>query len=357
MAQPSVPPPTSPQQRFVVLDAMRGLAAIIVVLYHGTAHTFPMGYAAVDLFFVLSGFVLAHRHGEELRAPGHRLAYARKRIIRLYPLYAAGTLLGLVSAALLIHKLPGWNWHLYALALVLSPLFLPTPTNVALGIFPFDGPTWSLFFEGVANAAFAFTGSRPRLTAGITIVSLPLVLFSIQHWFAGGGPTLDEFPGGFARVFFSFFAGVVVYRLWAAGYRVPWRVPALLIGVAMAVLYALSPGWESRYNALLVVVAQPLLIWVAASSRPGRLEPVMTWLGAISYALYIVHVPLTILVLCLIGDGWELGYYLGAPLPGSHPPALPAILVTLPLALVAAHVLTFHVDLPVRRWLAARWKA
>jgi len=348
--------PESPPERFVVLDAMRGLAAIIVVLYHGTEHIFPMGYAAVDLFFVLSGFVLAHRHGEELSGPGYRLAYARKRVIRLYPLYAAGTLLGMVSAALLIHKLDGWNWHLYATALVLSPLFLPTLTNVALGIFPFDGPTWSLFFEGIANAAFAFTGSRPRLTAAITLVSLPLVLFSIQHWFAGGGPTLDEFPGGFARVFFSFFAGVGVYRLWKAGYRLPWAVPPVVIALAMAGLYALAPGWESRYNALLVVVAQPLLIWVGASSRPERLEPVMTWLGAVSYALYIVHVPLTILVLCLIGDGWELGYYLGAPLPGSQAPAVPAILLTLPLALAAAHVLTFHLDLPIRRWWSKRWK-
>ena len=349
--------PDTPPERFVVLDAMRGLAAVIVVLYHGTAHTFPMGYAAVDLFFVLSGFVLAHRHGEELSGPGQRLAYARKRVIRLYPLYAVGTLLGMVSAALLVHKLAGWNWHLYALALVLSPLFLPTPTNVALGIFPFDGPTWSLFFEGVANAVFAFTGSRPRLTAAITVVSLPLVLFSIQRWFAGGGPTLDEFPGGFARVFFSFFAGVGVYRLWAAGYRLPRPVPAVLIAAAMVALYAVSPSWESRYNALLVIVAQPLLIWAGASSGPGRLEPVMTWLGAISYALYVVHVPLTILVLCLIGDGWELGYYLGAPLPGTQAPALPAILFTLPLALGAAHLLTFHVDLPLRRWLSKRWKA
>jgi peptidoglycan/LPS O-acetylase OafA/YrhL len=336
---------------------MRGLAAIIVVVYHGTDRIFPMGYAAVDLFFVLSGFVLAHRHGEELSGPGHRLAYARKRVIRLYPLYAAGTLLGMMSAALLIHKVAGWNWHLYAVALVLSPLFLPTLSNVALGIFPFDGPTWSLFFEGVANAAFAFTGARPWLTALIVAVSLPLVLFSIQHWFAGGGPTLDEFPGGFARVFFSFFAGVTIYRVWKAGYRLPWSIPAALIGASMAVLYALSPSWESRYNALLVVMAQPLLIWAGASSRPGRLEPAMTWLGAISYALYIVHVPLTILVLCLIGDGWELGYYLGAPLPGSRAPVLPAILLTLPLALAAAHVLTFYVDLPVRRWLSRRWTA
>jgi len=349
---------TDRSDRFVVLDAMRGLAALVVVVYHGTSHVFPMGYAAVDLFFVLSGFVLAHRHGEELNAGGQRLAFLKRRVIRLYPLYAAGTLIGMVSAAFLVGRIDGWTWELYGTAMVLAPVFLPVLTNVALGIFPFDGPAWSLFFEGVGNFVFAFTGSRPRMTAAITVLSLPLILLSIKLWFGGGGPSLEEFPGGFARVLFSFFAGVVIYRLWAGGRRLPWTTPWAAIFAIMMTIYAARPFKHAHYDALLVVIVQPLLIWAGAGSRPGRLESFMTWLGAISYAVYVIHVPIHLLILGLLGDGNGLSYYLGVPVAGAHPSLpFPAILITLPLSLVAAHVLTFGFDVPVRRWLTRRFVA
>ena len=335
---------------------MRGLAAMVVVIYHGTSHVFPMGYAAVDLFFVLSGFVLAHRHGEELSSGGNGLAFLLKRVIRLYPLYAVGTLIGLVSAGLMVGRLTGWTWPLYGTAVALAPLFLPVLSNVALGIFPLDGPAWSLFFEAVGNFVFAFTGSRPRLTAAITALSLPLVVLAIKHWEGGGGSTLEEFPGGFARVLFSFFAGVVAYRLWSAGKRLPWNVPWGLLFAAMVVIYAARPHKAAHYDALLVVLVQPLLIWAGAGSRPGKFEPVMTWLGAISYALYVIHVPLHLLLLGLLGDSDGLSYYLGVPVAGGHNPLpFPAVLITLPLAVAAAHVLTFGFDIPVRRWLTKRF--
>jgi peptidoglycan/LPS O-acetylase OafA/YrhL len=344
--------------RFVVLDAMRGVAAFVVVVYHGTSHMFPTGYAAVDLFFVLSGFVLAHRYGQDLNSGGQRVAFLKRRLIRLYPLYAVGTLIGLVSTAFLVGRIDGWTWRLYGTALVFAPVFLPVLTNIALGIFPFDGPAWTLFFEGVGNAVFAFTGSRPRITAAITVLSLPLILFAIKHWFAGGGPTLEEFPGGFARVLFSFFAGVVAYRLWDSGRRLPWNVPWVAIFAVMMAIYAAHPYKHAHYDGLLVVGVQPLLIWAGASSRPGRFEPFMRWLGAISYAVYIIHVPLHLLVLGLSNDGEGLSYYLGVPIAGAHGGLpFPALLITLPLTVAAAHLLTFGFDIPVRRWLTRRFLA
>ncbi len=337
---------------------MRGLAALVVVIYHGTSHVFPMGYAAVDLFFVLSGFVLAHRHGEELNSGGHRLDFLLKRVIRLYPLYAVGAFLGLVSAGLLVGRIDAWTWRLYGTAAALAPVFLPVLSNVALGVFPLDGPAWSLFFEAVGNIVFAFTGARPRLTAAIAFLSLPLVLLAIKHWQGGGGSTLEEFPGGFARVLFSFFAGVVAWRLWHAGRRLPWNLPWGILFLIMIAIYAACPHKTALFDALLVVVVQPLLIWAGASSRPGRLEPVMTWLGAISYALYVIHVPLHLLLLDLLGDRDGLSYYLGVPVSGGHSPLpFPAVLITLPLAVAAAHVLTFGFDIPVRRWLTRRFAA
>jgi peptidoglycan/LPS O-acetylase OafA/YrhL len=89
----------APQGRFYELDSLRGIAAVAVVVFHyqfdffdranyTTAYPFPKGYLAVDLFFVLSGVVLAYRYGQELRSgtlPVWRFMFAR--LTRLYPLH------------------------------------------------------------------------------------------------------------------------------------------------------------------------------------------------------------------------------------------------------------------------------
>jgi len=112
-------PLTGEKQRFYLLDALRGLAAIVVLQIHlrGEAwQIFGSRYVAVDFFFVLSGFVLAQAYGER------HLSFAsflRIRLIRLYPLYLIGTLLGVLAAAL-----SGPDSSVY-LPLITNILFLP----------------------------------------------------------------------------------------------------------------------------------------------------------------------------------------------------------------------------------------
>src|SRR3569832_332324 len=86
------------QNRFRNLDAMRGICALTVVLFHcegmfATGRIFQHGYLAVDLFFILSGFVLGHTYEKRLvtgLTPG---GFMRLRLNRLAPVYWAGTLL------------------------------------------------------------------------------------------------------------------------------------------------------------------------------------------------------------------------------------------------------------------------
>src|SRR5262245_45457012 len=97
--------------RFLVLDGLRGLAAFAVILDHVSSvtlrHWFPGRYLAVDFFFVLSGFVLAHAYGERLQSQLSPWRFMCIRMIRLYPLYLLGLMLGLVLP--MIGALRGWN--------------------------------------------------------------------------------------------------------------------------------------------------------------------------------------------------------------------------------------------------------
>lgn len=87
----------SKHQRYVTLDALRGIAALAVVVVHipmlfGLPQQLSSGLA-VDLFFILSGFVLEHAYGDGLRREMSFSAFIRVRMIRLYPLYLIGVVL------------------------------------------------------------------------------------------------------------------------------------------------------------------------------------------------------------------------------------------------------------------------
>ncbi|MFL5016488.1 MAG: acyltransferase family protein [Rhizobium sp.] len=158
------------KHRFWMLDLLRGASAILVLVYH-SSNAFPVAYAAVDLFFMLSGFVLAERYGESLLQAGGRRDFINHRIARLYPVYFACTLLGAVSVFPLIGHLENWSINTFAVSSVTSLLMLPAPSDTVLGILPLNGPAWSLFFEVVANVVFLVTAARLRVAVFIVALS------------------------------------------------------------------------------------------------------------------------------------------------------------------------------------------
>lgn len=130
--------------RYFTLDAMRGVAAIMVVLYHAgpvTTVIAPAGYIAVDFFFALSGFVIAATYEARLRNGLTPLRFIRIRLTRLYPLYLVGLLLGLTKAlgAWLVaapHALTGAQ---ILSATVFGLAILPTLPPLD-DLFPLNGP-------------------------------------------------------------------------------------------------------------------------------------------------------------------------------------------------------------------------
>src|SRR5664279_3535433 len=90
------------RRSFQTLDGLRGVGAFLVVMRHvpdffGPIRV-PESYLAVDLFYLVSGFVVAHAYADRLKAGGFFWTFVKTRIIRLYPLYVFGLLLGVTAA-------------------------------------------------------------------------------------------------------------------------------------------------------------------------------------------------------------------------------------------------------------------
>lgn len=281
---------------FVTLDGLRGVAALCIVVLHCNRFfgdfTWSSAALAVDLFFVLSGFVLAFAYGERVCEKMSRWQFVKARIIRLYPLYLVGTLLGLVEAYLVIRYQQGaipWNWAKFLAALPFAMVMLPAPGQSTL--FPFNGVMWSIFFELVINVVWAVFWQPLRsskVLIGIVVLSgfglATCVLATGSMWQGAGWNT---FVGGFFRVSYSFFLGVLLYRIHQRGMSLPKIPPLALLAALPAVLFIPMPVPARLAVALFVL---PWFVILGAQVEPRKaLAAVCAKLGAASYAIYAVH--------------------------------------------------------------------
>ncbi|MBB3655462.1 peptidoglycan/LPS O-acetylase OafA/YrhL [Rhizobium sp. BK650] len=348
------------KHRFWVLDLLRGASAILILIYH-SSNVFPIAYAAVDLFFMLSGFVLAERYGESLLQEGGRRDFIRHRIARLYPVYLVCTLLGAVSVFPLIGHLENWSVSAFAVSLVTSLLFLPAPSDTVLGILPLNGPAWSLFFEVVANVVFLFTAAGLEAAVSIVVLSAPTFVVALWYFHFPPGSVWSDIVGGFPRVLASFYGGVLMSCLWRRGFRIRLAAwPCWILVAALAALYSGFIFTERKYYLLLTFVAHPAIIWFGLClARNERLERIATWMGEISYPLFLTHVPLLILLATHgVGHCFALRNYLGLGNTSwggeCHRDATPLVIFLLPLSLLAAQLIAISVQSSGRK-LCLRW--
>ncbi len=278
---------------------MRGVAAVFVAMRHTAFfHNLgvPGGYLAVDLFFVLSGFVIAHAYERRLEAglsPGRFLTL---RYVRLWPVYALGAALGLVAA--LVHALPGRDDMTAAQVAHTAPFalaMLPGP-HVRPMLYPVNSVAWSLALELIVNAVYAFAW-RPLRKAWVLALTLAVsaaALVATVLWFGklDIGFLWRDALGGAPRVVFSFTAGLAVYRLYR---RTTWRpkAPAWVLLAALPALFVIDLG-PVAYPLVCVLAIFPAMVFAtAAAPQPGpRLAGLFEGLGAASYPLYALHKPL-----------------------------------------------------------------
>lgn len=294
---PADPAPAgaSAPERYVTLDAMRGIAAICVALFHFDIWAMQHGYLAVDFFFVLSGFVLARTYATRFEAGLGFGRFMVKRLVRLYPLFLLGTLLaGLVFA---------WRAELGAAnpmapepalwAFLLGLAMLPSPVDVPL--FPLNVPSWSLFFEILASALLALVLLRlPRWALALVILGCGAALapILIAHGSGNIGALRSEIGVASLRTVYSFGFGVLIASFAGAP---AWRSSWLGLGVAAAILVmlALPRTGYAAYDIGMILIGSPLLLWAGSRVQlPAFCLIPASFVGEVSYALYAVHWPM-----------------------------------------------------------------
>ncbi|GAB3768584.1 acyltransferase [Spirosoma horti] len=347
----------NPKPHFVILDGLRGVAALAIVLFHFMEWVYPdashnfiaHGFLAVDFFFCLSGFVIGYAYDNRIRRLGVA-AFFSVRLIRLHPLVILGSVLGLLGFLFdpfAVQPGPPDRANLL-LTFVCSVCLIPLPImkERAFNLFSFNAPAWSLFWEYVANILYALALYRIRRRSLSLLIVLAAVVLCLVSYRAGnllGGWAGSNFWDGGARIAYSFLAGLFIYRA-------NWIITNSLGFMGMAVLLILAfllpfTPWNWLTELLIVLLYFPTLIAAGAGAAlsPG-LEKVCVFLGKLSYPLYMTH----------YGAMWIFGSYLASHKPDTV--QLSQIVVTGMIFLSAfAYLVLLVYDEPVRRYLTRRW--
>jgi peptidoglycan/LPS O-acetylase OafA/YrhL len=286
----------SAPHKLTVLDALRGLAACAVVLFHRSSKVpFSHGYLAVDFFFMLSGFVLTFAYQGKLDSGWTTKDFLATRLARLYPLYLLGFVLGiLVHLSDPTKHVGGPGWGNALMNLILLPAWT-CPNVTASYSFPYNIPAWSLFLEILANICHAlFLRRRPVVfLAPILLVAATGLIYSTDHHSMDLGAYNSEFVGGLFRLVFSYVMGIALCRAWK---KVSWR-PYLWSPVLAVILLLILAGVGSSrlgysFDLIAVIGVFPMLLFLSASSPVAKpILDVAQELGATSYGVYILHEP------------------------------------------------------------------
>ena len=286
------------KDRLFALDGLRGVAALVVFGYHiGRAvglPIFPRGYLAVDFFFVLSGFVLARAYDDRLATRRLRpLMFLVKRYQRLWPTAFAGTTLGvLVAVASSTWPQP----HGVAIA-VLNAFMVPNLFVVPAAMYPFNPPHWSLWYELIVNYVY---GLLLAPLAAQTMLILVVACAAVVVWQAKAAGSVDA--AGFARAGYSFFAGVVLWRVIGReqaplSLRHSWlALTALVAAIAGASCLPTANSFGLEIELAAAFVLFPAVVVLGARIRlGGPVASVCSVAGATSYPIYALHYPIVTL--------------------------------------------------------------
>ena len=356
--------------RYDILDGLRGVAALMVIVYHVFEcfdwSPVPHGYLAVDFFFVLSGFVIGYaydsRWGEGLSIG----QFFKRRLIRLHPMVVIGALIGalcfILQGGVRWDGTPvaaGWVMVAMLLAMFMLPLYPGAAADVRGNgeMFPLNGPTWSLFFEYIGNVLYALLLRRlpTRWLAVIAFVSGgTLAYIAVSDGYLGVGWSMVDggLWTGLVRMLFPYTMGMLMARVFrpVKGIRAAfWLCGAviLLVGCVPLVFGDLQPRQGGLYDALCVILAFPCLVWLGASQQSlgTATQRVGHFLGELSYPLYAVHYPLMYLFYAHIGFDGNL-------VPLARLNDVWPVAVALPLACILLAWLCWRFyDRPVRRYL------
>ena len=374
------PPPPS-RAFFHALESLRGIAALGVVLVHiAFAWTFPFydfglirnGYLMVDVFFVLSGFVICHSYGSRIETGQDAARFVWVRFGRLYPLhltflfvflgFEVAKYIGETQYSLMAHSRAFTSNNAFSF---LSNLLLIQ----GLGIHDKDTynlPAWSISTEFYAYIIFAASLLLFKTRVAMVLISGLLIFASI---------TLDsgKLDHHIFRCVEGFFVGVITYHCyeaWPQRYfaklKHKWHMdsPGIFSFAGVMIFVAMKGG--SGIDTLILPLVAVLILSIAATPK-GRLNTILEvaplrWVGKVSYSIYMVHMA----VIWSLAQVLRLGLQTPRSIDGNGNPLLTPHPLTGFLFLAAAitctllisHVTYTYIEDPCRRKskeLAEKW--
>lgn len=361
---------TDTKPHYIILDGLRGVAAIMVVWFHifeayATSHldqNINHGYLAVDFFFILSGFVIGYAYDDRWKTLTAK-DFIKRRIIRLHPMVVIGAIIGAIM--FYFQGCPVWDVTKVTvtalfIATFINALLIPATPGIeirGLGeMYPLNGPSWSLFFEYIGNIMYALfirKFSTKALTLLVITAGCSLATFSIFGPYgdicAGFSLTGIEFTGGFFRLLYSFSAGLLLYRVFKpANIKGAFWICSLFVIVLLAVPRLGGAGnlWmNGLYDTVCFALFFPLIVYFGASGKitDKYTKRICKFLGDISYPLYMVHYPFIYLYYAWVKNE-QLTFR------ESLPGALALVIGSILLAFICLKLY----DEPVRKYLA-KW--
>ena len=307
-ASVSVKSQSSTKSRLYFLDGSRGIAALVVLAYHTVifqSQENPLtffAYMAVDYFFALSGFVLFSQINAKATLPAWVFTF--RRALRLWPLVTIILLVSFLNECL--------QWVIVS----------AKSSNVPLADNPFEGktlagwllalcllqvifqsahvwwgPLWSLSVEWLVNLLAILTRRVDTYYLAVGAVALGSIVFWQWETFnLSTSPSVDFGYLGFARALMTFFPGMAMAKLLIGRKRL-LRTPlsAAIISLLALILAFLSSGLSDLpvYRAAVSSVAAFCTLYLLSSVVESKLSPrskiFLTWLGRLSFGVYLWH--------------------------------------------------------------------
>ena len=337
--------------RLLAIEALRGLAALSVATVHALGAATALGapfpkllslpwLAGVDVFFVVSGFVMVHAAREKFGTPDARRRFVAHRIARVAPLYwlvsTAFVALALLRPAAFTDPLGGWA------STLASYLFIPWPRADG-GILPVFRLGWTLEFEALFYAIFAawLGARRPVALAGV-LASLA-ALGALGAAWTSAPPTIRFWTD---PIILEFGFGVALAIAHGAGARLPGAAAPLLVAAALALLWRAAGIPDVWSRPFVYGLPAAMLVALALLRESSRLPTWLSWLalraGAMSYALYLSH----LFAVRFMREIWSFA----ALSPTLFVPA--ALVASVALAVLVHRAIERPAVAAFRRWLA-----
>lgn len=376
--------------RYEILDGLRGVAAVIVVMFHlfetyskGVPYQIlNHGYLAVDFFFVLSGFVVGYAYDARWGKGMAFCDFCKRRVIRLQPMLVLGTIVGALLFFMgadhpSFSSIIDTPWWIVVLLAIWGGTVLPIPPSWDVRGWaefnPLNGATWSLLWEYVANLFYGLILRRLKLStlvvlafaaAFLTVMLCldydPFGILEVRNYAAytaigGWSLTPDQLLIGFSRLAYPFLIGLVISRVARMRITISRHGFLLCLLILAAVLVVPRVGgadvryyWmNGLYEIVAILLIFPLLIMMGRGStvKGERYEGLCKFLGDISYPLYVTHYPIIYMQMSWVATHSDA--------PASTHVFMSCCYFIIAIALAYASMRLY--DLPVRAWLSKRF--